>query len=60
MFAYLDPGSGALIWQMVLSVAAGILFAIWQVRQKVGMMVGWVQRISRNIGKAFRLPRARL
>ena len=50
MLAYLDPGSGALIWQMLLSVLAGLLLLLWRVKEKA-------KGILLRIGKLFRKPR---
>ena len=32
-FAYIDPGSGLLIWQMVIAAAVGCLFYLKKVRE---------------------------
>lgn len=42
MFAYLDPGSGALFWQLLLSTCAGILLLIGRVREKLQALFRWV------------------
>lgn len=44
MFAYLDPGSGALIWQFLLSALGGILLLLWQVREKAKSIFQWIGR----------------
>ena len=35
LFAYIDPGSGLLIWQMVIAVAVGCLFYLKKVRDGI-------------------------
>lgn len=43
MLAYLDPGSGALIWQMVLSAVAGIFLVFWHIKAKAKAAMAWLR-----------------
>ena len=36
--AYTDPGSGALIWQILLAAAFGLMFYVRRI-------IGWVQKV---------------
>jgi hypothetical protein len=45
LFAYIDPGSGLLAWQMVLAACVGCLFYIKKCRTFIG---GLVKRIFRR------------
>ena len=46
--AYTDPGSGTLIWQMLLAAAFGLMFYVRR-------LVGWVQRV-RSVRVKTRSP----
>jgi hypothetical protein len=37
-FAYIDPGSGLLIWQVITAACVGVLFYIKKVRKFFGTM----------------------
>jgi hypothetical protein len=39
VFAYTDPGSGTLIWQMILAASFGIMFYFRRI-------VGWFRRLK--------------
>ena len=43
MLAYLDPGSGALIWQMLLSAVAGTFLVLWRLKEKFKATVIWLR-----------------
>ncbi|HXG92275.1 MAG TPA: hypothetical protein VNN73_07890 [Blastocatellia bacterium] len=38
-YAYTDPGSGALIWQMLLAASFGVMFYLRKI-------IGWVRRLT--------------
>jgi hypothetical protein len=38
LFAYIDPGSGLLIWQVVMAVCVGVLFYLRKVRKFFGKL----------------------
>lgn len=44
-FAYIDPGSGMLVWQGVIAaIGAGVIFA----KNPVQTIKGWVRRLKRK------------
>ncbi len=51
MLAYLDPGSGALIWQMLLSVVAGLFLLLWRAKEKAKLALAWIRNLFRKEGK---------
>ena len=48
MLAYLDPGSGALIWQMLLSAIAGIALVLWRMKEKAKTALLWIRSLFRK------------
>ena len=48
MLAYLDPGSGALIWQMLLSAIAGIFLILWRLKEKAKVTLSWFRSLFRK------------
>ncbi len=42
---YIDPGSGALFWQVLLSSVFGVIFHF---RNAVRRMIGWITRRTGN------------
>ena len=46
VLAYVDPGSGLLIWQLVLSAVAGFIFSLKKLRAFLG------HRIQKFVGRA--------
>jgi hypothetical protein len=47
--AYIDPGSGALLWQALLAVFVGALFYFRSIRR---LMMNWIHTLKqRAIGK---------
>lgn len=50
MLAYLDPGSGALIWQLLLSAAAGMMLLFWRTKQ-------WTKSMLDRLGRLFKRNR---
>jgi hypothetical protein len=46
--AYIDPGSGALIWQALLASFFGALFYI---RRILNFLIKWIHRYQRNSNK---------
>jgi hypothetical protein len=45
LLAYIDPGSGALIWQSIIGACVGALFYLKKTRQWVGRMMGKMLRL---------------
>lgn len=41
-YAYIDPGSGALIWQLVLSAFFGAMFFIRNIRLAIRATISWI------------------
>ena len=41
VYAYTDPGSGTLIWQMLLAASFGIMFYLRRI-------IGWFRRLKSN------------
>lgn len=39
LFAYIDPGSGLLIWQVIMAACVGVLFYIRKVRKFFGKTI---------------------
>lgn len=52
--AYFDPGSTAILWQILLSAAVGVFFLFRQMREKARAALGWIRKIFRNAGRASR------
>ena len=48
LFGYLDPGSGALLWQMLLSAALGTCILFRQFREKAKAAAGQIWRAVRR------------
>jgi hypothetical protein len=53
MLAYVDPGLGALVWQIVVSGGIGLLFYVKKTRR---WLVGIFQNIFLLIARPFRHP----
>jgi len=49
LFAYIDPGTGALIWQMIVSAFVGLLFYVKKTRDWI---VGLFLSVFRRNPKA--------
>ena len=41
-YAYIDPGSGALIWQLLLATLFGAMFFIGRVKLWIGATINWI------------------
>ncbi len=48
ILAYIDPGSGALIWQTIVGVFVGLFFYLRQTRRWLGRLVGRVLRTDQK------------
>ena len=44
-FAYIDPGSGMLIWQGVIAAIGAVLIFV---RHPIQTIKGWIQRLKRK------------
>jgi hypothetical protein len=56
LFAYLDPGSSALIWQMLLSIAVGVWFVFKSVREVLSRGMTWIASLFRSSDRASHSP----
>jgi hypothetical protein len=55
MFAYIDPGFGTLLWQMIVAVFVGFLFYLKQTRQWiVGVIVSVFRKMFGGGGRNLR------
>jgi hypothetical protein len=52
ILAYIDPGTGALIWQSIIGVFVGILFYLRRTRKWIGGLVGKVLGTGQKSGNS--------
>jgi hypothetical protein len=52
-FAYIDPGSGALIWQSVVGIFVGVLFYMRRTRKWLGGLMCKVLRTGQKPGHSI-------
>ncbi len=52
MFAYVDPGAGALVWQFVVAAIVGAMFYVRRMRTAVGALL----RKAVRFGRISKLP----
>ena len=48
ILAYIDPGSGALIWQSIIGVFVGMFFYLRKTRKWIGRLMGRVFGIGQR------------
>ena len=48
ILAYIDPGTGALIWQSIVGIFVGMLFYLRRTRKWLGRIMGKVFRIGQK------------
>jgi hypothetical protein len=48
LLAYIDPGSGALVWQMAIAALMGLLFYLGKVRAAIARGFSWLFRLGRT------------
>lgn len=46
--AYVDPGTGAMLWQLILAMVAGALFFIREIRARLFAALRFVARRNRK------------
>jgi hypothetical protein len=56
LLAYIDPGTGALIWQSIIGVFVGMLFYLRRTRKWIGRLIGRVfQNEQRTVDSAVEI-----
>jgi hypothetical protein len=52
ILAYIDPGTGALIWQSIVGIFVGMLFYLRRTRKWIGRLMGKVFRPGHKSGNS--------
>ena len=58
-FAYLDPGSSSMLWQLLFSAAIGLCIVFRTVKERIGSGIARMLKIFHNRGKSSKSPNER-